>query len=537
MSVRVTVVGFAALVGVFFAAYAALRSPDLMAVDGPFRSCEVFHRSELFFHGNNHLLYPVNVWTWDRLLRPLLGPSCEAYEFARRTQLMNGLAMALSVGVVFLLARSVVGSSWLSAGTALAYGCSRAVLLHATNAAEPPVGLLLSGLGVAAAAGSRGRSQAWLAGVAGMCLAAAMATYQTTILIGPAVLYLCAARSIDGGRREQVLRVLYFFAGSVVGTVAIYSWAYSHQGIVGVPEQFRRFFTVDGGSEVYGGLSASKVVNTPVGLIGHVYFVLPEGYSGLRNMWRDYGFDGLMVRLIAIALVSATAVIVLSVEVWRRWGQLDQSHRLAIRAALVALACTLVGPLYWQPLYDKMWLQPVAIVVLLVGFGLAAILPSRTRSVLTCVFAALLVVEVVSNGVWALPEASRAAPYVNEAREVEGLLQPNDLVIFEWDGVSMLYAALSGPARPGVCLPTAAHEHGPAVVARIQEQVAQAKARNAKVYFIGILDASEASWQPFLGDRLGVPYRAFDEFRRHSRPVKTFLIKGKPLTVHVYEPR
>ena len=71
----------------FLIFYATFRSPDLMAVDGPFRSCEVYYRQEIFFHANNHLLYPVNVRTWGRLMRVVLGECRGPLEFA----LMNAV--------------------------------------------------------------------------------------------------------------------------------------------------------------------------------------------------------------------------------------------------------------------------------------------------------------------------------------------------------------------------------------------------------------------------------------------------------------
>src|SRR5580700_9301202 len=96
-------IGFAVVFLGFFAIYAALRSPDFMAVDGGVRCFGVYHRQEIFFHGNNHMLYPVNVREWDQLVRSIVGPCQDPLEFARRTQLMNGLATATSVAVLFML--------------------------------------------------------------------------------------------------------------------------------------------------------------------------------------------------------------------------------------------------------------------------------------------------------------------------------------------------------------------------------------------------------------------------------------------------
>ena len=109
-------------------------------------------------------------------------------------------------------------------------------------------------------------------------------------------------------------------------------------------------------------------------------------------------------------------------------------------------------------------------------------------------------------------------------------------MIYGWDGVSVLFEALSDPARPRLCIPTAGNELGPTLVGVLHEKVNVAKARGAKVYFLGILDLNEQTWKPFLGDRLGVPYNALDEYRRRSKPVKTFTADDGSLTLRLYEP-
>ena len=47
--------------------YVLLRSKNILAVDGAHRCLEVFRRQGAFFHGNNHMLYPVDVLVWTRL--------------------------------------------------------------------------------------------------------------------------------------------------------------------------------------------------------------------------------------------------------------------------------------------------------------------------------------------------------------------------------------------------------------------------------------------------------------------------------------
>lgn len=347
----------------FLVLYAVCRSPDLTAVDGPFRSCEVYHRGEIFFHGNNHLLYPVNVLIWNQLLKSVLG-ACEGpLEFARRTQLMNGLALASAVAVMFLLVRLATGSIKIAVWTACALGFSRAFLLHATNAAEPPVGILLSFLAVAAAATARKTGRMWPTVLAGVLIAAAMATYQTMVLVGPAILVLCAVQTTPstgagiGISRGQVLRVFGLLAGSAGGVVAIYGWAYTRQGIVGLGPLVRRFLSIDGGTSVDGGLSASRAINTPIGLVGNLFYAYPSDYAGIRWLFRNHVTDFWATWLVVLLSASFVAVVAFTALVGRNWGKLSRSRRLTLLATVVGLACTLVAPLCWDPTYDKFGLQ------------------------------------------------------------------------------------------------------------------------------------------------------------------------------------
>jgi hypothetical protein len=535
--------GFAGFFLGFFALYAALRSPDLMAVDGAVRSCEVYHRPGFFFHGNNHLLYPVNVRAWDRLVGLAWGPCPGAWELARRAQLMNALAAAASVGILFQLVRGAGGSTGIASGVALAYGFSRALLLHATNAAEPPVGLLLSFLAVGVAALARGTG-AWrggLAALAGALLAAAVASYQSMALVGPAALILCAAPATapaagSPARRIHWIRALLFVAGGAAGLIVIFGWAYTQKGITGFGAQLRQLLTVDGAPQVYGGLSPSKVLSTPVGLVGNIFPAYPAGFPGVRRFWHEHGFGAWLMGLAALLAASSAVAATLGGLLWRSRGQLRAPLRVPLVVALVALAFTLVGPVYWNPGYDKMWLQPVAAGLALIGLGLAALPPSRPLRQLKAACAALVVVVVASNACWAVQQACTAPPYLQEARRIDAILRPDDSLVYGWDGVSMYYTSLYGCDRSAYCLPTAAHPRGAGVVDDLRAMIRETEARGGRVYFLGVLDLSEAAWQPFLGDRLGVPYHCLDEYRAHSRPVVTFPMGGWDITLRLYEP-
>jgi hypothetical protein len=525
----------------FLVFYAIFRSPDLTVIDGPMRSCEVYHRQEIFFHGNNHLLYPVNVLMWDRLMNSVLGACQDPLQFARRTQLMNGFAAAASVAILFLLVRGATASSGIAIWSACAYGFSRALLLHATNAAEPPVGLLLSFLAVVAAARAQRVGQGWLAALAGVLLAAAMATYQSMILVGPAVLLLCVAPttgSVAAGvseSRGQLQRAIGFLLGSTAGVAGIYGWAYTCLRISGFGALLNRFFTVDGGTEVHGGLSLWKSIKTPIGLVAHLFYALPLDFEGVGWLLHNHATDGWVVWLLVLLLATAVVLTVLAGLIQRHWGNLSPAQRIPLAAAVVALTFTLVGPNYWDPVYNKMWLQPIAALVLLVGMALSALPPSRGRRALMVGFMILVLVEVLSSCLWVIPNMSHEPPYLDEARKVEEIVRPDDLLIYEWDKVSSMHGGVYGYGRPQLCLPQAAYDRGAAVIDDIREMIRQAEARGGRVYFLGVMDLPEVTWNQFLGTRLHVPYHALDEFRDRCRPVASFLIKGENVTLQLYQ--
>ena len=277
-----------------------------------------------------------------------------------------------------------------------------------------------------------------------------------------------SAASEVSASRGQALRVIALLAGSIAGVVGIYGWAYSRQGIIGFGALVQRFLTVDGGQEVYGGLSVSKVVNTPIGLVGNLFYAYPSDYAGLRWLLRNHAIDGWAAWSLVLLLANMVGAVVLAGLVWRHWGSFSRSQRLPLVAALVGLAFTLVGPIYWSPTYDKLWLQPIAAIVLLVGFALAALPPSRSRRAIMVGCMTLVFVEVLSNCLWVIPNFGHETRYLHEARTVNKMLRPNDLLIYEWDGVSIIVLTVYGFGRHQFCLPTAAHERGAAVIDDIQ---------------------------------------------------------------------
>src|SRR5260370_17003985 len=134
------------------------------------------------------MLYPVNVLAWTRLLGALGLMGETRQSFYSRVELMNCLAAAASVTMVFWLTKLATRSLRLALCVAAGLGFSKAFLLHATNSAEPMVGIFWSFLAVCLAALSFKTGHKWPIIASGFLFALAMATYQSTIFLAPAAI-------------------------------------------------------------------------------------------------------------------------------------------------------------------------------------------------------------------------------------------------------------------------------------------------------------------------------------------------------------
>ncbi len=98
--------GVPILVFLFFAlVYSSLRSKELFSVDGNYRCFEVYQRKALFFHSNNHMLYPVDVLVlmWTRWASAFGTSGYEPLQFFSIVETMNCLAGAGCLTILYLL--------------------------------------------------------------------------------------------------------------------------------------------------------------------------------------------------------------------------------------------------------------------------------------------------------------------------------------------------------------------------------------------------------------------------------------------------
>jgi hypothetical protein len=523
---------------VFFVLFVALRSHVYTDVDGAVRCLEVFHRQELFFHANNHLLYPVDVFAWHRLLSLFGVKATSPFEYLALTQIMNAVAAAGCAAVLYRLTLLATGSPGAGLAAAALWSFSRAFLRHATNSAEPMVGLLWSCLALLLLAlPFRRHRGVWAALAAGGLLALALATYQSTILVAPLAAVLCWAPWDEDSSEKQALRhgmtrLLATAAGGLGGILVVYGLAYHAMGVFGLRGKVARFFVVTG-SDVFGGVSLRNLALLPLGLADNLIRVLPEDFVGLRSLLHSHGgLSALGVAAVSLALVSLT--LAGAVRLRGAWQGLTPRDRFAFFCGIIGLAATLLGPAVWDPLYDKLWLQPLGCWSFLAVLGVNRLPSAARRPVWIKAGVIALLALVALNLGWAILAHRMETPYLAEAQKIAGIANERDLVVHDWDEISVLYGTVWGwsPRRHRLDFPTTALTLRDGARGELDRQVEAAWQRGGKVYFVGILDQPRSSWDVLLGNRARLPYEILAPYRSDARIVASFPYRNT--AVHLF---
>jgi len=501
--------------------YLSLRSHELNAVDGPTRAFGVYHRNSVYFHGNNHILYPVYTLSWTRILSALGFSSSGPIEFVSLAQAMNSMAAAGILAMLFGLSRLLIGPLLPSILLTVGFGTTRAFFLHATNSAEPVVGLFWSVLALFLLVISLRFEIPWVPFVSGVLLALAMASYQSMVFMMIPCLVL--ATSWQGNdlffiRRVQLKPTIALLAGFWSSFLLIYATLHFLQGARNPSQMVSMLLTVEAG-KVYGGLKVAKFANLPSGFLNNIVPILPPDYTGMKSLFRLHHHDGWLVLWIGctLAVVSLLSIIT---------GKAIRSRELLSHRSVVVVATCLSGILigvallaYWDPLYDKLWLLPFLLLYMVVTVYLANMHDSR-------MLASAVFVLVLSVAAYNTRQAIRASqggwPYVDSAQQVASTIAQNDLFVGDWDPISVLYGTMYGSEDQVISFPARASASGAAAaLTYLDQRIAETIHRNGSVYFLGVLDEKESQWNAYLGTRCGVPYSAFNRFRDHSSVVLT----------------
>jgi len=508
--------------GIFIASaslFILLRTQQYLAVDGATRCLLIYWQGRPTAGGNNHLLYFVNVFVWTKALSLAGVHATDAFDFVRLTHWMNALAAAGSVSVLWTLSYRATENVRAAWGASCAYAFSNAFLLHATSTAEPMVGLFWSLASVLTVASGLGASSRLRMFVGGALLLLAMATYESMVLIGPAELIFIYYWDDQRPSRNRDL-ALWFLAGCLFGGVTTYVPAYALSGTTAPLTMLRRFVDMGGGEQLYGGVGISKLLSLPFGFANSIVPSLPGDYQSIRSLLRIHSHDRWIVLTSAAVLVLIGWLVWTSFRLASVWTDLERRQRLIIGCCAVGLVFDTLALIFWEPLYDKLWLQPLAVAF----FASSVILADwyrRCQRGLMFVPEALLIALVVTTGFFHALEASRSStPCLDAARHLAGTLRSSDLLVADWDPVSLLYSSFWGGGAKRFDVPMSATANGPSTLRMLDDEISRIGASRDRVYFLGVLDMPEASWKLFLENRCHLPYHSLDAIRRCAKPVE-----------------
>jgi len=500
-----------ALFCAFLLLFLLLPSQHYTAVDGAMRSLGVLHSSTLSLHGNNHLLYPFWVFLWSKLSAAIGIHATNPFEFIRVTEAMNSVLAAASIALLFTLINLFMDLQIATLCTLL-FGFSTALLLHATNSAEPVAGLFFALLGTSLLATGLRREKGALLIAAGISFAVGLASYQAmaTIAGAGAFLVIWWAASVRGGGdilRFALVRLGLVCLGGVVGICGIFISAYAYQGIP-LNQMPRQFFSVGGAPEVYGGLSFSNLVNLPFGLLANLYSGLPSDYAGVRSLFLN------PQRLSWICAVLAGLLLVSCIGLLAGKGLLNLlrgSHAAVATTAVLAVALLIFPLLDWAPEYDKLWLLPLAALActLAASFYPGALLAGQ-RKVLAGLLLGLLLLEIGVNVPRIVRNRFHPTPHLAEAEVVRSLVRPQDWVVVSFDEVSSLWFEIWGYQAKCLLLPASTAGQAADWLNAAKQDCLHSDGR---ILFLGVMDEDRKTWDSFLGRKVGIPFSLLDGYR------------------------
>jgi hypothetical protein len=506
----------------FLLLFFLLRSDDPFGTDGPFRALEVYRRGSLFFHAGNHLLYPANVFAWTHFASKMGFPVHDPQSFLLTVALMNCLAGAACLALFFTIT-ALASQSWrIAMITTMIFGLSKAFLTHATNASEPMVGLFWSFAATTVAILSIKKNSTGLVILAGFLFALALTTYQSTVLFGPAALYwIWSSRKKSAGELRQefsgVVLAMFFGLGAVIGSALIYGTAaysfWRHQSTRTTATQIAAHVLEPVDTHAYLGVGLGKLAQLPVGLVSNLFPVL-SNFTGLRNF-----VHGPVAPLLGIVGLLVGVGTLLMFCIWQcvsQWKMLSVLQRRVIIAGTLGFAFTMVPVVAFSQLYDKLWIQPLACLLLLLAVSVH--LANQTRPRLRFVAAGLSVLALSGVFLNLRNVSLRGSPHpeMSEAQRLAQMIQSNDLVVGDWDGVSVVYGFAWAADGQFFSFTSNAASFGTKATSNLRDEIFKTQQKGGRVFFLSILDVPRESWESFLGSKCGVPFSELDDYRQHS---------------------
>ena len=471
------------------------------------------------FKNTQHLLYPLLARLYFFILHELVNVPA-SFQLA---QSMNALFGGLAVGCLFYTLHRLTRQWTIALGGSAILAFSRAFTLHATDMTEPMPGASLSLLAIAIVimyltSIEHHRLLLWVASaIVGIAASLYQSNVLTVIGIG-ALILLCDSASW----RIRVVDTIVCVG--IAGTIAlgIYMSAYLLSGnATSFIQAFRMSLRTenDATQGIYIELSLRRA--------GALVFGLGDTFFGLRaigeqgtnffvnsDIWTIAG----TVSLAAYGWIVA-GVLFFIYAVQRK--QLIAFNQRIILACLIWLAPQLLLLLLWGARYSKLWILPLAIIILMLGVIVHNVsLAATYRRFGLSIFFGGLVVPVILWGFFTNLLPDRTTPNLGmlDTLDIAQRVSPKDAIISPWGGTP--YAVPSKPqAISLVVFALSQNLNSDLAMLSLQDEIRRVCLGGGEVYFYGLLELSEAEWNLSNGQRLRLPFSSLAKYRSDSIPV------------------
>ena len=515
-----------------FILYLSFPSNEYTAVDGTMRCLPYMNNPSWKLNPNNHMLYPVNVILWSRLMRILFNiKPADPFNFIRMIELMNSFFASIGVAAFFLILKKITSNLKISLWGTCMLACSNAFIVNAVNSNEPMVGFVISIISIVFTYAWLNSNKIFLGVIGALLLSLSAATFMSMFLIAPSMLVLVILFSFKNNKASVIRNaVLYiFFVASTYAVIYFLShWVingeHSFQVII------KKLFFLDG-VEIAGKLSFAKFLAVPfVAIYGIIH--LDNMRNGVRAFFSEQPFNSTI--LIAIVLyilfvIFFAALIYISFKIFKK---IDKEKKIFLIVSVVGIICTLFAPIFWSITYTKILLQPVIILITITALISSEIdkFANRFISVSLKSFLSIFLVFVIF---WNLNNVLLKMHFqtseLKAAKELAERVDDESLIIIDWDSdVATLYSEFyKNPQQHIFCIQyemTMLMLKGERAefIHKLKDEITSFKNNGKKVYFLGVLEKSRSMWRYYLEERLHIDYDLFDEYRRSARFIKKF---------------
>jgi len=519
------------------------NSNSYTVADGNMRCVEVFNANKPYLHGNNHMLYPVHIYYFNKLLDRLGIKSKDGFEYFRHSEIMNAMAGAVSLGIIYLILSALSGSSFYGILGILCIGFSKSFLECATNPNEAMVGFFFNVVSIWFFYLSVSRNKTIYSCLSGASFSYAIATY-SAMSSGVAVIlvYLYNIFAHKDDRLRYLKMTVFYLISLFAGLIIIYGISYSiflhiHTFRDGLNEFFTSYRVEEGVKKIWGTLKFKNLLLIFYGFVQALfqlpYYELREAFLGDDRNYR-----------IALALIPP---IILTVALWIvLWNVLlrllktGKKYAETVIFLVIFLAYAMFCPLYVQVNHAKLWPQPITIFVALSIYLLANYFRmdihrhiARRIKIFLLIFLATLMTWNVFNVL--IPNHEGEKERVKLASDFDKLIGKNSLVFIEWDKVGPIFSIFFKGQRDVMSVPTMVlTTDRRRLIERLDSEIEKAKKSNKEIYFVGFLNKSRYKWNLFFG-KLGISYESFQKYRDHSKLIVSFDSTNERYCLYKYE--